>query len=369
MPAAITAIGAVSAHGVGVRVLEEALREGKSGVKPIEAFSTADLCTTLAAWAPVKTGKDRALELMNLALDEALAGRSTVPSNRRAAILGSTKGSLHRVLEGELADGIAPLAAALAKRVGARGPVVAVSAACASSSAALGEALTLLEDGTVDEVVVAGVEALHPFVFSGFHALKAMSPRNAAPFDGGRLGLSMGEGAGVLVLESGSKLKSGEKVLAGLLGFGNSADAWDQTAPHPKGEGLLRAARAALARAGLQPSDIGRYHAHGTATQQNDDMEAQVCQALFGPRGRPLTAFKGSLGHTLGAAAALDAIGTICALQRGELWPVVGHSQPQASHALDVVTQRRAYSQPTALVATAGFGGVNGALVLTRGTA
>jgi 3-oxoacyl-[acyl-carrier-protein] synthase II len=153
------------------------------------------------------------------------------------------------------------------------------------------------------------------------------------------------------------------------LGHGGAADAWDQTAPHPKGEGLLRAAHAALKRAGLQASDVGRYHAHGTATQQNDDMEAQVCAALFGPRGRPLTAFKGSLGHTLGAAAALDAIGTICALSRGELWPVVGHTQPQESHALDVVTARRAHTHPIALVATAGFGGVNGALVLSRGTA
>ena len=207
---------------------------------------------------------------------------------------------------------------------------MAVGAACASASAALGEALSLLEENSVDEVVVAGVEALHPFVFSGFHALKAMSPKNAAPFDGKRLGLSMGEGAGVLVLESGAKLKSGEKVLAGLLGHGGAADAWDQTAPHPKGDGLLRAAHAALARAGMKASDVGRYHAHGTATQQNDDMEAQVCAQLFGPKGRPVTAFKGSVGHTLGAAAALDAIGTICALRLGELWPVVGHGAPQA---------------------------------------
>lgn len=369
MPASIVAMGAVTAHGVGVRALEDALREGKSGVKPVEAFSTFGLCTTLAAWAPVKTGDDRALELMNLACDEALAGRSTVPSGRRAAILASTKGSLNRVLSGELADGIAPLAAALAKRCGARGPVLAVGAACASASAALGEALSLLEADAADEVVVAGVEALHPFIFSGFHALKAMSPKNAAPFDGRRLGLSMGEGAGVLVLEATRKLETGQQVLARLLGHGGAADAWDQTAPHPGGDGLLRAVQAALKRAGLQASDVGRYHAHGTATQQNDDMEAQACRALFGPRGRPVTAFKGSVGHTLGAAAALDAIGTVCALNRGELWPVVGHAQPQEGHALDVVTERRAHSHPIALVATAGFGGINGALVLARGNA
>lgn len=366
MPASIVAMGAVTAHGIGVPALADALREGKSGVKPVEAFPTSDLCTTLAAWAPVKTGADRANELMMLACDEALAGRSTVPSNRRAAVLGSTKGSLTRVLSGELKDGIAPLAAGLAQRCGARGPVVAMGAACASASAALGEALALLESGAVDEVVVAGVEALHPFIFSGFHALKAMSPKNAAPFDSQRLGLSMGEGAGVLVLEAGAEWKAAP---AGLLGYGAAADGWDQTAPQPQGEGLIRAARAALSRAGLSVSDVGRYHAHGTATQQNDDMEAAVCRALFGPRGRPVTAFKGSLGHCLGAAAALDAIGTICALQRRELWPVVGHHAAQAGHDLDVVTQRRPDPHPTALVATAGFGGINGALVLAQGAA
>ena len=370
MPALITALGAVTAHGRGVSALADALRAGRTGVRPVARFPTAGLCSELAAAAPIDTGGDRALELMQLALDEALAGRDTAPSRRRAAVLGSTKGSLQRVLAGERDDGIAPLAAALASRAGARGPVVAIGAACASTSAALGEALSILEAGEADEVVVAGVEALHAFVFAGFHALKAMSARPSQPFDQGRSGLSMGEGAGVLVLESEAAAQArGARALARLLGHGGAADVWDQTAPHPEGEGLLRACRAALARAQKRPEDVGRYHAHGTATVQNDQMEAATCRALFGAQQRPVMAIKGSIGHTMGAAAALDAIAAVRALQAKELWPVVGHQAADPAFGLDVVTQVRPHDGPVALVATAGFGGINGALVLERGDA
>ena len=367
MPVAITGYGIVSAHGPGLEPLAEALRARKTGVRPVTAFPVEGLCSNLAAQAPVTTGADRALGLLQLAAEEALGWRDWAPSKRRAVLLGSTKGSLPRVLEQGESDPFAHLTAWLAERSRARGPVRAIGCACASSTAAIGAALHLIESGRCDEAVVAGVEALHPFVYSGFHALKAMSPRPAAPFDANRQGLSMGEGAAVLVLESaGSAAANRRKPLGWIEGFGAASDANDQTAPHPEGEGLLRACQAALKSAQLEVGGLGRYHAHGTATVQNDAMEAAMCQRLFGPNGIALCATKGSIGHTLGAAGVLDLLGCLASLNARELWPVVGLEEPDPKLAVAAVTAIRSEPHPRALLATAGFGGINAALVLRR---
>jgi 3-oxoacyl-(acyl-carrier-protein) synthase len=146
-------------------------------------------------------------------------------------------------------------------------------------------------------------------------------------------------------------------------------DAHDQTAPHPKGSGLVSACKQALSRAGWEASKLGRYHAHGTATPHNDRMESAACEALFGPRGVHLTSAKGSVGHTLGAAGALDALICALALRRRELWAVTGLRHIDSALTVNAVLERRAHEVPTALVATAGFGGINTALALSAGDA
>ena len=367
MSVAITAYGIVSAHGQGLEVLAEALRAGKTAVRAVTGFSTEGLCSSLAAQAPVETSGDRALGLLKLAAEQALGWREWAPSKRRAVLLGSTKGSLPRVLEGGENDPFAHLTAWLAERARARGPVRAIGAACASSSAAIGAALQLIESGQCDEAVVAGVEAFHPFVYSGFHALKAMSPRPAAPFDANRQGLSMGEGAAVLVLESAGSASAGKrKPLGWIDGFGAASDANDQTAPHPHGEGLLRACQAALKSAGIEVGALGRYHAHGTATVQNDAMEAAMCVRLFGANGIPVCSTKGSIGHTLGAAGVLDLLGCLSSLDAHEVWPIVGLHQLDPKLAIAAVRTIGPDPNPRALIATAGFGGINAALVVRR---
>ena len=204
-------------------------------------------------------------------------------------------------------------ARALARAARASGPCFATSAACASSAVALGEGLALIEDGICDEVIVGGTEALHAFVYRGFHALRALSPRPAMPFDVERAGLSLGEGAAVLVLESLSHARThGRRPIAVVEGFGSSSDGYDQVAPEPGGRGLLAASRRALSAAGVTVEDVGGYHAHGTGTIQNDRMEAAAFTALFSGREVTVSAIKGSLGHTLGAGAALDV--AVCAL-------------------------------------------------------
>ncbi len=367
MPVAITSYGIVSAHGQGLQALASELRAGRTGVRKLTAFPAEGLCSDLAAQVPVETKGDRALGLLKLAAEEAVGWREWAPSPRRAVLLGSTKGSLPRVLDQGEVDPFAHLTAFLAERVRARGPVRAIGAACASSSAAIGAALQLIDAGVVDEAVVAGVEALHPFVYAGFHALKAMSAKPAAPFDANRMGLSMGEGAAVLVLESaGSATANRRKPLGWIDGFGAASDANDQTAPHPEGDGLLRACQAALKSSQLTVKDIGRYHAHGTATVQNDAMEAAMCARLFGPKGIPVCASKGSIGHTLGAAGVLDLIGCLAALDARELWPIVGLDRLDPKLSIDPVTVIRQHEAPRALIATAGFGGINAALLVRR---
>lgn len=351
-------------------MLEAALREAKTAVRPVTRFDTTGLCSNVAAEAPVQTGEDRAWGLLEQAANEALSGHELDPSVRRGVMLGTTKGRLQDVLRGKTDDPFASLCADFAHKVGALGPVRTLGAACASSSAAMGEAYDALHGGQCDEVIVAGVEALHRFVYAGFHALKALSPEPARPFDGSRKGLSMGEAAVVFMLESEGRARAnGRQVLAYLDGYGLAMDAHDQTAPHPKGQGLVNACRQALKLAGWEPSQLGRYHAHGTATPHNDRMESAACEALFGPRGMPLTSSKGSVGHTLGAAGALDTLICALALRRRELWKVTGLHEIDPALTVAAVQERRAHEQPTALVATAGFGGINTALAISAGDA
>ncbi|MGQ0505779.1 MAG: beta-ketoacyl synthase N-terminal-like domain-containing protein [Myxococcaceae bacterium] len=373
MPAAITSVGAVTGHGLGTAPLISAVLEGRTAIKRVTRFSTEGLCSTLAAEAPeLEEGTaPRATQLLLAAAKEALDG-ARVPGAKRGVVVGTTKGELERHLEDWKAgrptkhDALNAPALALATFCRANGPVRTVGAACASSSAALGQALAWIEEGVCDEVVVGGCEGLHPFVYWGFHSLKALSPLPAAPFDAARSGLSLGEGAGVLVLESADRAKrSGRPVIAWLEGFGTAADGHDQTAPEPNGAGLLAACRQALADAERPAGTIGRYHAHGTATTHNDRMEAAAYATLFEGAPPPLFGAKGSVGHTLGAAGALDTIICALTLAEGVIPPVANlRTNDPALKVYPVQGGPRKDPIRTALLATAGFGGINTALVL-----
>lgn len=387
MSAAITSIGAVTGFGLGIEVTVRAVLEGRTAIRQVTRFPTAGLCSTLAAEVPENVDlvaaaanfnqrlpTDRASQLLLAALFDALGGRLLEPTRRRGVVVGTTKGALERALASQ-ERGVLPTedvlggpARALAAATGARGPVFTTAAACASSAVALGEALALVEEHGCDEVVVGGTEALHAFVYQGFHALRALSPTPAAPFDAERKGLSLGEGAAVLVVESLAHARSqGRRPLALIEGFGSAADAFDQTAPDPAGSGLLAACHRALAHAGVKAHDIDRYHAHGTATVQNDRMEAVVHAALFASRPVPVCAIKGAVGHTLGASAALDIAVCARALARKLLPPVVNLRRVDASASVPaVIGVGQASPGVLALIASAGFGGINTAVILRR---
>ncbi len=288
--------------------------------------------------------------------------------------MGTTKGPLERAVSdwergvAHTEDLLGSPARALAIASSSQGPAYTVGAACASSAVALGEALTLVEDGCCDEVLVGGTEALHPFIYQGFHALRALAAAPAAPFDAKRTGLSLGEGAAVLVVESLAHARShGRTPLVLVEAFATAVDGFDQAAPDPSGAGLLAACQQALALAGLNPNQIDRYHAHGTATIQNDRMEAVVHASLFADWPVPVCAIKGALGHTLGAAAALDVAVCALTLQQQVLPPVVNLRHVDAAARVPAVMGA---SRPSpgrlALIGNAGFGGINTAVILRR---
>lgn len=382
VPAAITSVGVVTGHGLGRARLFSALLEGRTAIRPLTRFLAEGLCSTLAAEAPsdealaaaavpLRTGhvSDRASRLLLAAAAEAVTGRALSPTVRRGVVVGTTKGAFEH-LQGSSAptDLLEAPASNLARAVGARGPTFTISAACASSTVALGEALALIEDGACDEVLVGGTEALHAFVYRGFHSLRALSPRPAAPFDAARDGLSLGEGAAVLVVESvAHAVRNGREPIALVDGFASSADGHDQVAPDPKARGLIEACRRALGTAGVTVDDIAGYHAHGTGTVQNDQMEAAAHAALFGGRDVPVSAVKGCVGHTLGAAGAIDVAVCTFILQQAVLPPVTNLRTIDPRARLPaIVGSRRPLAGERLLVASAGFGGINAALVLRR---
>ncbi len=386
MSAVITSMGVVTGYGLGLERAVNALLDGRSAIRTVTRFPTAGLCSSLASEAPEDDAldsatsaysrfptPDRASRLLLAALADALQGRALEASRRRGVVVGTTKGALERAVPGwergllSTEDYLGSPARALAAATTSHGPVFTVGAACASSAAALGEAVTLIEDGVCDEVLVGGTEALHPFLYEGFHALKALSARPAAPFDAERNGLSLGEGAAVLHVESLAHSRSrGRQPLALVEGLGAAVSGVDQTTPDPSGLGLLAACQRALANAGVSAEEIDRYHAHGTGTLQNDFMEAAVHRSLFGSRLVPVCAIKGAIGHTLGASAALDIALCVETLGRHVLPPVVNLRTLDAAASVPAVVSARPSDGTLALVASAGFGGINTAVVLRR---
>jgi 3-oxoacyl-(acyl-carrier-protein) synthase len=377
--AAITSVGTVTGHGLGCSRLFTALLEGRTAIGPVTRFPVDGLCSNLAAEAPpdeelesaasalgAVRPDDRASRLLLAAAAEALAGRELDPSPRRGVVVGTTKGAFEHLGRSGEDDLLGAPARALARAARASGPCFAISAACASSAVALGEGLGLIEDGICDEVIVGGTEALHAFVYRGFHALRALSPRPARPFDVERAGLSLGEGAAVLVLESLAHARThGRRPIAVVEGFGTSSDGYDQVAPEPGGRGLLAASRRALSAAGVTVEDVGGYHAHGTGTIQNDRMEAAAFTALFSGREVIVSAIKGSLGHTLGAGAALDVAVCALILQRRTVPPVTNLKVVDPLAHMPAAIEAPCPLRGTRLlVASAGFGGINTALVL-----
>jgi 3-oxoacyl-(acyl-carrier-protein) synthase len=243
--------------------------------------------------------------------------------------------------------------------------MLTVSTACASGATALGLGADLLRDDRADLVVAGGYDILCRFVMRGFDALRSLTRERMRPFDRRRSGLLLGEAAALVLLARESEAPAPR--LGRLLGHASTSDGAHIAAPDPGGRGLEGAIRGALAQAGISAADVDFVSAHGTATTLNDPIETAVLKRVLGPRARaiPVNSIKGGLGHTMGAAATLEAIMCLLASRHGVIPPTLGFEEPDPECDLDYVPRRPRPARPRVSLSTsAGFGGCNAALVL-----
>lgn len=265
----------------------------------------------------------------------------------------------------------------VAIQLGLKGPNMCQVTACASGAHAIGDAFRVLARGDADLMLAGGAEAVvTPLAIAGFAAAKALSHGHAShdparasrPFDAARNGFVMGEGAGVMVLETLEHAQArGATILAEIVGYGATDDAYHITMPAPDGEGIQRAMRLALKDAGLGPAEVGYINAHGTSTELNDKFETAAARAVFGAQVPPMSSTKSMTGHLLGAAGAVEAIVTVLALQHGMLPPTINLETPDPDCDLDYVPGvARAAAIEVGMSNNMGFGGHNASLVFRR---
>ena len=267
--------------------------------------------------------------------------------------------------------------AAIARRFGFRGPVMTVMTACAASTQALGDAARWIASGTSDIVLAGGADSeLYPLGIAAFSLLGALSRRNgdpasaSRPFDAGRDGFVMGEGAGVLVLEEREHAqRRGARIYAELAGFGSAADAYRVTDPEPEGRGAVLAMSRALASAGVPPEEVGYVNAHGTSTMANDAAETRAIKSVFGAGSARLavSSTKSMIGHLMSSAGAVEAIATVLSLRAQAIHPTINYERPDPDCDLDYVPNvaRRAELR-YAMSNSFGFGGQCSSLLFAR---
>jgi 3-oxoacyl-[acyl-carrier-protein] synthase II len=414
----VTGWGMVTSLGAGVETTFAAMARGRSGVSratridptglPCDLAAEIDL-ESLAPSHPLDDVGGSAFRLFRTALDEALEGDAfaLIEDRGRIAVMlgqhgssptgGSAELLAHYTGEDEVVDvdGLIAdrsysanlfsrrlpdtLPALVARYKDARGPVVPIVSACAAGAQAVGEGMRLLRDGRTDAVIAGGVEPLLTYAYYlGFTLLGAMSRRYPSPeqasrpFDRKRNGFVIAEGAGALVLETleGAQKRS-RPILGEILGYGDSSDAHLITATHPEGDGAVLAMRRALADAGLRPDDVDYINAHGTSTPLNDPVETKAIKRVLGDRAGevPVSSNKSMIGHTIGAAGAIEAILTMVGIREGLMLPTINLDTPDRKCDLDYVPhEARAASHRIALSNSFGFGGQNGCLCLTGAT-
>jgi len=388
-PVAVTGLGVVSPFGAGVKPYWEGLTGGICGIRPLTLIDTDGFRCRIGAEVPDSIGgsvrrsrADRfALAAAREALDDAGIGRADRADT--ALIVGAVGGGM---LEAEAwywqraRGAVAPPPRVLASCfpsshvdvvgsvLGIGGPRETVVTACSSGAASLAMAADLIADGVVSVALAGGVDALTRICFMGFNTLKLLDPSPCRPFDRDRRGMSIGEGAAFVVLENGERARARDaRVYAELTGYGMSTDAFHVTSPHPEGEGMIRAMRAALEQARLTPADVGYVNAHGTATPQNDRIEARALREVFGEGGLLVSSTKSMIGHTMAAAGTLEAVATVLALGHEVIPPTARLEHTDPDIAFDCVPRvAREVAVEHAISNSFGFGGQNVTLVFRR---
>src|SRR5881397_693408 len=402
----VTGLGAVTPLGNDAPSTWRAALAGESGIDWIRSFDARELPVKVAAEvkdfdpSQVASPKDvRKLErnvLLSLgAAREAMgdAGLNGFDPMRVGIVFGTAIGGINGILEQEEirrergADRVSPnflpnvlvdsASGQLAISLGIRGPNYAVVSACATGSHAIGEGAELVRRGSVDAVLAGGAEAcMHPLILAGFTAMRGLAienedpPRASRPFDATRAGFVMGEGACVFVLEELEAAQGrGARVYAEVLGYGASNDAHHMAQPEPEATGVADMMRAALDRAGIEPERVGYINAHGTSTPLGDLAETRAIKQVFGDHAYALavSSTKSMMGHTFGAAGAIEAMMCVLALRDGVLPPTINYREPDPECDLDYVpNEARRVQVDVALSNAMGLGGHNGCVLFGR---
>jgi nodulation protein E len=397
----ITGLGAVTPLGLTVGPYWEALKQGKSGLGPLTLPAEAEtlqqkIAGEVKGFDPAQhldereiPQLDRVSQFAIVAAREAIAQSGIVfdmpLSERTAAIVGSGAGgqttlddSFRRIYK-ENRPRAYPLtipklmvnapASQVCMHCGLRGPAFAVASACASATHAIGLAFQMVRSGMVDCAVTGGAEACLTYgTVRAWEALRVMAPDVCRPFSADRMGMVLGEGAAMLVLEPLERAKArGATILAEMVGFGMSADAADLIAPDV--DGMSRAMRGALDDSKMTPRDVQYINAHGTGTKANDETETQALHQVFGAHAQRLaiSSTKSMVGHALGAAGALEAVATVMAVREGIAPPTIGYLGPDPACDLDYLpNEARNMKIDVALSNSFAFGGLNAVLAMRR---
>jgi 3-oxoacyl-[acyl-carrier-protein] synthase-1/3-oxoacyl-[acyl-carrier-protein] synthase II len=370
----IAGMGVVSALGRGAAEHLRALRDNRRGLGPLSVFALASEAALPVGPAALDDDPadplPRTHRLACLAADEALAAD---PRPVDAIVLGTTTGGIlvtEALLERGAGDpaafryhGLGTVAETLARRCACRGPLITVSTACSSGAVAIALAMALLRRGLARRVLAGGADSLCRLTYFGFKSLQLIDPHGARPLDRERRGMSVAEGAAMLLLTGEAPAEGAVQ----LLGAGLSCDAHHATTPHPEGRGALAAMRAALADAGLSAADIDYINLHGTGTLDNDLAEARAIQALCGQRPPPLSSIKGATGHSLAASGVIEAVAAALAIGHGVVPANAGLAQADPQLGLTPVSAPVQTPVARVLSNSFGFGGNNAALVIGQG--
>lgn len=401
----VTGVGVVTSLGQDVGTFWASLIAGRSGVDRVSLFDPTQFSCQIGAevhdwepgrWMDPKEARrnDRCTQFAFVAARQAVVDAQLDPTkvdpDRFGVYFGSGIGGIttlqeqHRVLLERGPRKVSPFlipslipnmaCGIIAIEVGARGPNFCTVSACSSSSHSIGEALKTIRAGDADVMLAGGSEApICAIGYAGFCAMKAMSTRNdeparaSRPFDRGRDGFVMGEGGGMLLLESLEHARArGARIYAELAGYGASCDAFHITQPHPEGRGLILAIQSALRSGGIRPEEVDYINAHGTSTTYNDKFETAAIRQVFGAHASRLkvSSTKSMTGHLLGGAGAIEAVASVKAIETGIIPPTINLEDPDPDCDLDYVPNR---AQPapvrTAMSTNLGFGGQNAVLI------
>ena len=395
----VTGLGVVSSLGFGRDEYWRNVVAGHSGFSTIAGFDTKGLDRTVAGEVRGFTPRDFltsaearrmgrcsafALAAARMAVEDAGLTPASLAGERTTVVIGTTMGEADVI--GELEDawvrggsdavttrklplcGSTLLPIHVARAFGARGMVQTLPAACAAGNYAIGFGADLIRSGRADVVICGASELLQKVQFAGFVRLGAVAPERCQPFDKNRRGLIIGEGAGILVLESEAHaVRRNASVLAEIGGSGLACDAHHITRPHPEGTGSLKAMQEAIERSGVSPADIDFVNAHGTGTVANDKIESLVIHEVFGDRPVPVSSMKGMLGHCMGAASALEAVACVLTVQTGVYPPTVAYETPDPECKINVVANQ-AQNGPAEIVLNnaLAFGGYDAVVAFAK---